>query len=176
MKTTNQKIQKRKVGVAGLFTNQLMGNNATLPVVGEGGTILHYSDRDCVEVLEVSEDGLTVKVEHLNAVANPNTKNDIGHKNWILESTGQFSTIVWKNGAWRYAGHEVRFTKEFRESIPSEYIGMWLRKNNPELADRIYNGDTFPSVEIEGITKTHKIYNKISILWGVKDYHYDWSF
>ena len=37
--------QKRKVGVAGGFINQMMGNNSTTPIVGEGATILHYSDR-----------------------------------------------------------------------------------------------------------------------------------
>ena len=38
MKT--EKRQYRKVGVAGGFVNQMMGNNATEPKVGEGATEL----------------------------------------------------------------------------------------------------------------------------------------
>lgn len=44
-----------------------MGNNQTIPVVGEGATSLHYSDRTCYEVIEVSEDLKTVKLEALDA-------------------------------------------------------------------------------------------------------------
>jgi hypothetical protein len=40
--------QKTKVGVDGSLMNQLMGNNSTLPKVGEGATIMYYSDRDRV--------------------------------------------------------------------------------------------------------------------------------
>ena len=34
--------QKTKVGVDGSLMNQLMGNNSTLPKVGEGATIMYY--------------------------------------------------------------------------------------------------------------------------------------
>jgi len=45
--------QNRKIGVAGGFINQMMGNNSSIPVVGKGCTILHYSDRSAYEVIEV---------------------------------------------------------------------------------------------------------------------------
>ena len=35
------KRQTRKIGVAGGFINQVMGNNTSIPKVGEGATILH---------------------------------------------------------------------------------------------------------------------------------------
>lgn len=56
MTTVTDFKQKRSVGSAGGFFNQLMGNNASLPEVGKGATILHYSDRSAYEVLEVSDD------------------------------------------------------------------------------------------------------------------------
>jgi len=49
--------QSRQIGVAGNFINQVMGNNCSVPVVGEGATILHYSDREAYEVIAVSDCG-----------------------------------------------------------------------------------------------------------------------
>jgi predicted helicase len=61
------KRQSRKVGVAGGFINQMMGNNDTLPVVGEGATILMYSDREAHEVIEVSDNGMQCVIRKMDA-------------------------------------------------------------------------------------------------------------
>jgi len=168
--------QKAKVGVAGSFFNQMMSNNSTLPEVGKGATQMHYSDRTCFEVIEVSEDFKTVRLEYLDAKWDNTKSGGQGHQNWILEPTGRYLTVVWRNNTWKTKGRKITFTKEFKESIPSEYIGMWLRKNNPDLADKIYKGDVWPQEVIDGITKETFEYNKINILFGTKDYYYDWSF
>ncbi len=60
------KRQTRRVGVAGGFFNQLMGNNSTEPVVGKGCTILMYSDRDPYQVIDVSEDGNKCTIQAMN--------------------------------------------------------------------------------------------------------------
>ena len=54
------KQKGEKIGAAGGFFNQLMSHNSTVPVVGEGATILLYSDRHAYEVLAVDEKKKTV--------------------------------------------------------------------------------------------------------------------
>ena len=48
--------QSAKIGIAGSFINQMMSNNSTLPEVGKEATVMHYTDRSCYEVIEVSKD------------------------------------------------------------------------------------------------------------------------
>lgn len=105
--------QKSKVGVAGSFFNQLMGNNESLPEVGKGVTELMYSDRHAYEVIEVSDDFKTVRLEELDARFDPAFgEPQMGHQNWILEPTGRFKTVVWKWGSWKVKIRRVTFTKE----------------------------------------------------------------
>lgn len=47
--------QTLKLKDSGSFFNLLYSNNQTTPVVGAGATILHYSDREVVEVTQESE-------------------------------------------------------------------------------------------------------------------------
>lgn len=106
------KQQKHKVGEAGSFINQMMSNNSSLPVVGKGATEMLYSDRRCYEVIEVSEDGKTVKLEVLDAVyAGKKGEAQIGHQDWKFEPTGRYFNIVWRNGAWRTIHTEYHFTE-----------------------------------------------------------------
>jgi hypothetical protein len=175
------KRQTAKVGVAGSFFNQLMSNNDTLPQVGQGATELHYTDRSVYEVVEVSEDGNTCKIESLQAVANPETANGHGHQNWIFKPTGHYKTLVWRKDAWYQKYVEVVFEPSFVKKCRAEgidYIGMHLRKNNPELANQIWGteGRPYPQNVVAGYTKAKTSYQKIKILFGQKDYYYDWSF
>ena len=106
MKNT-QFVQKAKVGVAGNFFNQLMSNNASTPEVGRGATEMHYTDRTCYEVISVSDDLKTVRLEALDAEIDPaylkslNGRDCTGHQNWIFKPTGRFLTVVYRHGAWR---------------------------------------------------------------------------
>ena len=175
-----EKIQRAKVGKAGSFFNQMMSNNRTVPVVGMGATQMFYSDRECFEVVEVSEDGMTAQLQYLDA--KPAKLNQpYGSQEWILEPTDRFVTVVWRQNAWRTVGRKIVFTKEFEKQCEDEgvrYIGMHLRKTNPELSDLIWgtDGEPFPQNVVEGYTREAKVYNKINIIFGVKDYHYDFSF
>ena len=175
---SSEKQQSRKVGAAGSFSNQMMGNNSTEPKVGEGATVLLYSDRHCYEVVSVSEDGNTAVLEALEAVANPEFKNGEGHQNWVLNPTGQHSVVTWWHGAWHWVQTEVVFTKEFEDKMAAQgvmFIGQYLRRNEPELSDKIYGDRPMPSRVVEGITRAKKAYSKVSIIFGVKDYYYDWT-
>lgn len=175
------KQQHHKVGIAGSFFNQMMSNNSSTPEVGKGATQMHYTDRTCYEVVEVGADGKSARLEYLNAEWDKSLGGGQGHQNWILKPTGRFVTVVWRNNAWRTVGKEIVFTDEFVKNCEEDgisFIGMHLRKNNPELADKIYGtqGSPMPCNVVEGYTKERKTYNKINILFGVKEYYYDWEF
>lgn len=111
METTKFK-QRTKIGVAGSFFNQLMSNNSSVPEVGKGATLMHYSDRSCLEVIEVSKDGKTVKLEELDAEWDKTKPGGIGHQNWILKPTGRFVTISWRHNAWRRKHQKIVFTEK----------------------------------------------------------------
>jgi hypothetical protein len=55
---------------------------------------------------------------------------------------------------------------------------MHLHRTNPELSGAIWgtDGEPFPQNVVEGYTYEAKVYEKIKIIFGVKDYYYDFSF
>lgn len=168
MKTAEFK-QTAKVGVAGSLINQLMGNNSSLPVVGKGATVMSYSDRHVYEVVEVSEDMKRVKLESLNAVGDPSKKNDIGHQNWIFE---HFTEIVWRNGSWKSERNIVEFDKAYYEDYESQ---PYSQERWEEMIKPLFDNKS-DLIFVEGKTVKKKKYDRISILFGQKDYYYDWSF
>ena len=90
----SKKTQKRKVGVAGGFINQMMGNNSTLPVVGEGATILMYSDRHAYEVIEVSDDSSKCVIRTMDCKFEGESYGDERYSYPINEKNNT-STIEW---------------------------------------------------------------------------------
>lgn len=167
--------QKAKVGVAGNLINQLMANNSTLPEVGKGATELMYSDRHCYEVIEVSEDYKTVKIESLSAKHDPSKEGGMGHQNWILEPTGQFSTVVWRNNKWKVKSTIIDWTKEFCKKADATGKNYYQVLTEEEFA-AVYGEEIRPSNIVEGITEYKTVYNPIKLIWGTKDYRYDWEF
>jgi hypothetical protein len=178
MKRDTKFRQKQKVGVAGSFINQMMGNNDILPEVGKGATELHYTDRTCYEVIEVSDDYKTVKLEALDAKVDPAFvgKTDVGHQNWILEPTGRFLTVVWNRGAWRAKSSRTVFTNEFIAEAEKKGIFACARALTPEQHKEIYGDDILPQKVVPGITREKTTYTKLNLIFGRKDYYYDWSF
>ena len=170
--------QSKKVGVAGSFINQMMGNNSSLPVVGQWATILHYTDRSVCKVVEVSKDGKTCKVESYEASADKSMLQEgqnlpMGHQCWKFEPTGGISTIVWFRGKWRTVSNSIVFTDEFIEKCPT--FSPW-RSLTEDQKNEIYQGQVWPQKVVEGITRAKKEYSPVSILFNTCDYYYDWSF
>ena len=46
----------------GSIVNYLYGNNATVPIIGKGATVLLWTDRHAYEVLEINEKEKTVVI------------------------------------------------------------------------------------------------------------------
>ncbi len=162
-----EKRQKAQVGVAGSFFNQLMSNNSTLPVVGKGATQMHYTDRSCFEVVEVSEDGKTVKLEGLTAAADRRQPLPHGHQNWVLNPSGNFMTVQWRHNAWKQKSQQVMFTEAYAKTLGAKFHGSADYK-------KVYVDGKM--VVVDGITELKTDWHKIKLIFGAKDYYYDWSF
>lgn len=166
--------QKSKVGVAGSFINQMMGNNSSTPKVGEWATILRYTDRSVCKVVGVTKGGKVCRVEHYSAKA-ANSNSPIGHQDWEFEPTGSYSTYFYRYGAWYSVSEQITFTKEFEEKHKDAHFSFSNALTHEQRME-IYQGDPLPQKVVEGITVKKNIYSKISIIFGKCDYYYDWSF
>ncbi len=168
--------QKQKIGADGSLINQIMGNNETLPKIGEWVTIMHYTDRSVAKVVEVSKDGKSCLIEHYGAKAAAGSKGGIGHQDWQFYPEGGHTELRWRNGAWRATGEEFVFTDEFIKEANSRGVFALARALTQEQRDDIYQGDIRPQKAVEGITKKVRTYHKMNVIFGVCSYYYDWSF
>ena len=168
-------IQKKKVGTAGLFQNQMMGNNATMPELGKYATELMYSDRHPYKVVKVSKDYKTVRLMRLDHEWDKTKQGGAGHQNWIFKETEYYSTLVWKWGAWRFMSDAIRFTKEFTSKHEAHYHHADVLTE--EQIEEIWGKGFHPKKVVEGITEAYKEYRKASIIFqDYPNYHYDWEF
>jgi uncharacterized protein YhfF len=174
----NTLTQKKSLKTSGSFFNWLMSNNESIPVVGDYATICFWSDRDVCIVREVSADFKRVVIEHCSTVAHESAKEiGMGHQNWVHTPNGFFQTLVYRNGGWKVEGCDVVFTKEFIAKAESEGNDWSLWKSLTEQQyTEIYGDRSRPQNVVEGITRMKKTFSKINILFGVCNYHYDWTF
>lgn len=165
--------QTKKVGVAGSFQNQLMGNNNTIPVVGEYATHLMYSDRHPYKVVEVSADKTKAKLQHIEV--------SVIDGKYIFNEVNAFMNIQYRKNGWVIVSNTIcidpKFIKEM-EAKHNKMYGAYLL--TPEQKEAIYFNQETQSMEvwpqniIPGVTKAKKEYNKISVLFrSTPDYYYD---
>lgn len=169
-----QMKQRVKLNQTGSLVNFLMGNNATLPKVGEGATILMYSDRHAYEVLEVSKDYKRVVIQRYAPERADNNgmseSQDYAYK--TLE--GEPITIVWRNNSWKIEGERIEFCKKWIDTLPKD--AFYVQHLTEEQKQFIYDDDCHPQNVLEGITELKKVYSKVNIIFGVKREYYDFSF
>lgn len=187
----NQKVQRRKVGVAGSFQNQMMGNNATEPKVGEGATILSYSDRSAYEVIWVSEDGNECRIRAMkcNYVG-----KSYGDERYEYESDPEGSTMTLRYNAKRQKWQRIsvvrRIVKARMKELQAKYgVWRWSEGLMPEYGvtiDDICYKETDPEYNhysaynqyklIPGLTKDYEEKHNVSIIFGMMDQYRDPSF
>ncbi|QDP51076.1 MAG: hypothetical protein Unbinned3907contig1000_19 [Prokaryotic dsDNA virus sp.] len=183
MATKTEKRQYRKVGVAGGFINQMMGNNSTLPKVGEGATELMYSDRNPYEVLWVSEDGDMCKIRAYDYKAKHNGMTESQSWEYISKPEYPTETLKWhpKKGWCRY-NEVVRIQKSLGDRLWNEFGNEWKNNlpNGMKYTDLIIGGEDNYSRNkfklVKGYTKLYKEYHPISIIFGFAEKYYDYSF
>lgn len=155
----------------GSFTNYLMGNNSSTPEVGKGATLLSYTDRHPAEVLEVSADGKQCVIRGMKAKAKPNS-GGMGHQDWDIspDPDSPTDTLIYRNGAWRKVIEQVVFDNNWHDSFATREQ-LWDEMKRLGVFDE--NGDMRI---IKGVTKVKRTYDKVNILFGRAEYHYDWEF
>lgn len=163
--------QTRKM--QGSFFNSLMGNNSSIPKVGEWATICMYSDREVAKVHAVSKDSKRVTLELCDTSHDKTKEGGMGHQNWVHKPTGNYYDIVYRNNAWRRVVVSYVFTDDFIKNCGERFPSRAL---TDEQREEIYGGEHYPQKVMEGITREKKSYPKLSILFGACDYHYDWTF
>jgi superoxide dismutase len=129
VETIKSHTMKQTRKLEGSYINYLMGNNATTPVVGEGATLLMYTDRYPLEVLSVSKDGKRCLVRNLEAVAVGNNLQ-IGHQSWELVSdeSSKAYELRYRHGAWRRMSNNngiVNWNKVNIRFGKAEYYRDW---------------------------------------------------
>lgn len=180
------KQQTRKVGVAGGFINQMMGNNQSTPVVGEGATILMYSDRSAYEVIEVSEDKNSCVIRKMTT---KNVGSSYGDERYTYHSNedNHTRTIEWneKKQCWGSVGYSVEIIKSLYNKYDKQYgygsIDILLKDHGIESYQHLYEDPTDDNfynqmMIIPGVTKQYKNFTKVSIIFGIMEQYRDPSF
>lgn len=163
------------------LVNFFYGNNNSVPVVGEYATQMHYTDRTVYLIHSISADGKTVVLEYCDTKANPLAIEIVtGHQSWVHKPTGQYITLKYRSGKWRKETSCIEFTSDYIAKADAQQVfnmGAYLRKHEPRMYDVIYKDNaSWPVTVITGVTKLVKSYTPFSVIFGVCDYHYDWSF
>ena len=174
------KKQTRRVGVAGGVVNQMMGNNSTLPVVGEGATLLSYSDRHAYEVIEVSSDGNQCVIREMDCKFVGESYGDESYE-YSSNEGNHTRRLEWndKRGCWGDVWHSVevikalqnRLIKEFgwdwSEHLPVPYESLWVDDEEAIHAQLKL---------VKGVTKIYKQFNKTSVIFGLMEQYRDPTF
>lgn len=157
--------KKLKPGVeTGSFVNMMMSQNSTLPEVGKGATVLHWTDRHAYEVIEVSNNKKRVVVQqYLPKRIDKNGMSESQEYEY-KELSPVKEVIVWKWGGWRFERDEL---------IPINEEQYYSRSRK-EIEDS-YDENGFMKHQ-QGLTKWVKKYHKVDIVWGEKREYYDFTF
>lgn len=165
--------QVLNIKLSGSLFNYLMANNETIPEVGKGATVLLYSDRHAYEVIEVSKDLKSVKIQRYapkRIDANGMSDNQSYEYN---ELSSEVLNLVWYRNSWRIKTKTVVFTKEFNDIITERMNSGDTSLTHKERKE-LFSGGHLQLVP--GLTREKTEYNKINIIFGVKREYYDYSF
>ncbi|MFW6311272.1 MAG: hypothetical protein ACOC1K_03450 [Nanoarchaeota archaeon] len=155
----------------GSMINHLMSNNDTKPEVGKGCTLLHWTDREAWEVIEVRKNDKEVVIQKYNPKRIDNNGMSDAQEYEYSELTDAKKTLVYKWGSWK----ERSETIVFEENILQKYRGGQKLFDEYEKRGGKYINNVINTL-IPGMTKKKVSYNKVSVLWGVKREYYDYSF
>ncbi len=177
------KQQQRPIAQSGSFVNNLLGNNDTQPVVGELATVLLYTDRNVYEVTRVSEDGKTCAIRRMKAArSNGQDMTESQEYTYTSMPNAPEFELVWRNGRNGNAGHwakvtaSVWFTKDIQKQAEAINAPTYHSMLTPEQKEQVYGGEPMPKNVVPGITRLSKRYDRLSIIFGHADEHFDWSF
>jgi len=137
---------------------------------------LGHTDRYVAKVIDIAPDGKTVTVQYFDAKADPSKNNDMGHQNWIFEPTEIIRKLVWKYGSWRAKYVKVVYTTEHINKATQSGLSTFEYLKSIGKYDEVYGECPFEMKLVKGVTQIKKEYKKISVIFNVCNYYYDWEF
>jgi hypothetical protein len=158
----------------GSVMNHIMSNNASVPVVGEGATMLLWSDRNAYEVVAVNDDNTIAVIAPINAKrTDSNGISEVQEYDYSDVDMNRQFVIVYRNGAWHRINHRIVFTKDFSAWV--EANGKeWRSEAHDDVRHAIYgDNNAWPQNIVEGKTRMSTKYSKISILFGSTEEYRD---
>lgn len=178
------KRQSKKIGVAGGFINQMMGNNYTTPIVGQGATELMYSDRKPYEVISVTKDGLECVIREMDTKW---ISGSYGDEKYIYNSNpkNETKTLVWKENknSWYSVRYQIEIIKSLSKKLEKQFgwgnvihnLPNGLTVKDIRNENDWINGDSNLKL-IDGVTKEYKYFDKFSVIFGISEKYTDPSF
>lgn len=162
----------------GSFNNWAMANMKSLPESNQWATIMSWSDRDVVKILEVAPDQKTCSFSYCDTKASEKGREiGMGHQSWEHTPNGNIGNLRFYRGRWCEVSDEVVFTNEFIKRATNQgFKYTWqLADTSPLLKEQLF--DEYGNMNVvSGVTENKKKYSPVNILFGVSDYHYDWTF
>ena len=103
--------------------------------------------------------------------ADKSQDNIMGHQNWILESDESMpiDTLYFRHGAWKKEIRTIVYDENFTNG--KDWKDIWNLSKELGLYDE--NGNL---KHVEGYTKVIREWQKVNIIFGFAEYHFDWEF
>jgi len=161
-----------KLKNSGSLVNYLMGHNDSVPEVGKGATICHWSDRDAYEVLEFDEKKKTVVIQRYVPKRIDNNGMGDSQTYEYKELTGSKITLYFKWGSWKTKHKKFVFTDEALKKYGTNYKTM---HEEFKAQGGKYAG-AFIGSEVKGLTRSKNEWNSVNIIFGIKQEFYDFTF
>ena len=154
------------------FFNEIMSQTVSMPVVGEGATVLLYSDRHAYEVISVDEDKKGCTIQRYSPKRIDNTGMGDCQEYEYKELTEEKLNLRFRHGGWVQVYKVIEFTDEYKKACTTT-----LAKGlTPEQRAIVYPDNSVqPRGVLEGITKEVNRSSKLSIIFGVKKEYYDFT-
>ena len=155
------------------LVNILMANNESSPVVGNGGTLLHYTDRTAFEVLEVRKNG-EVRIQLYDAKRVDTGMSD--DQTYTYETLLGYDIILKKyRGKWCMKREFVEIEPEHYSAFERAEKDLGYKPAYKKYIEPLFDEHRDLKL-IPGQTFVKKEYNPVSVIFGTKQAYYDYSF
>lgn len=153
----------------GSMVNHLISACGTPPEEGKGATELLWSDRKAYEVLLVSPDKKTAYIQAY--VKKRIDKNGLSENQEYLydQLEGPIKELVYRKNNWYVKTEIIEFTSEY-----NSIISQAPKEEQDKLIADCFCSHTI--IYVPGKTRKVSKYNKINIIFGVKEFYQDPTF
>jgi len=175
------KIQTRPLNQSGSFVNNLMGNNATEPVVGQPATLCLYSDRNPYEVISIGNGGKSCILRRLSAKrVDNNGMSECQSYEYTSNENAPTIELVWRKngdgGVWKKRTQYVRFTDALLDRADLNKGDVRGCMTDEELI-AVFGPTLRGEMQcVDGLTKIVNNYTPVSVMFGVAEKYYDFSY